>query len=449
MGCAPEDLLFVRAEVPAEVDFVAILFQGPSGEVLGGTGLIERPAGEPLRAAISPPEPTVALLVTGFGAEDVSRLGVALAALSRAPVRFAVPGERLLPNPKWAVLAPREGGDATSAAAADPLELTSDGLGACPDPCSFLPVDVRSGREVITPSDKVVVAVPWDQERRAALLITALNRALRWTATSAVSLDALVLPETIEDALLAVDGSIWLLGVSGTLYRGRPEIGFAPRATLRGAPSSGGRIAEGADGTLYAVTPTTFEHVVDPASPVVLHTSEPQRSAVAALPDGALAVFHAASEIVRVREGAEPSISREITAPLAVEQVAGLGTILGTDSEPDSGLFAGLYLLEQDGSWSKLGSVTNLFSAAIEGVFPLGGGFLFGGVTGVLGYYHAGVGACAPKVLFAHGVRDIVELGDHRAVAVGQPRDRSPDHTGTEFFVPDPPDLDLRCAGVR
>lgn len=450
MGCSPRDLVLIRAEIPSDVGLVAILFQDGSGDVLGGTGLIERRAVEPLLTQLTPPEHTARLLIIGFNAADIARLGVEPGALSRAPVRHAATGERLLPIAEWAALAPIEGGDATSAVDPTSLELTSDGLGVCPDPCNFLPVDVRSGREVTSPNDEVVIAVPWDLERRAALLITQQGRALRWTSTSAVSLDGLTFPERIEDGLLAHDGSIWLLGVSGALYRGRPEIGFTTRVTLTGASSSG-RIAESADGTIYAVTRTTFEQVRDAQSPVVLHTATPpQRGAVVALPDGgALAVFHTASEVVRFREGQALSVTSEITAPLAVEHLAGFGTILGTDSEPDSGIFASLYLLEPEGSWSKLGSVTNLFSAAIEGVFPLGGGFLFGGVTGVLGYYHRGVGVCAPRVLFAHGVRDIVELGDHRAVAIGHPRDTSPDHAGTEFFVPEPPDLDLRCARVR
>lgn len=131
-------------------------------------------------------------------------------------------------------------------------------------------------------------------------------------------------------------------------------------------------------------------------------------------PEEAVAVFADADAIVRFDHGSI-SIDRSLRAPAAIASIPGFGLVVATETLVDQ--HSSVYHL-QDGDWDPLEKIPS------EGViyrtlWPLGGGFLFGGFRGALFYYSVGLGTCTFPAPTAGTIMDVTRIGDRLFFSTG------------------------------
>ncbi|MCC7381905.1 MAG: hypothetical protein IT384_08755 [Deltaproteobacteria bacterium] len=423
-GCTSDRFTLHGPDLPAAVAFAALLLEDAHGAVVGVSGLAERSALTfeiELPAKVPPDAVTVTVLA--YAREDIEPL-LAGATAPAAPLRLAVSGEAILPAPAWIGRGPWGGPLAAVASSSGSPELTASWLGPCPDPCTLVPIDEVIPVSFPPASGDGVVAIPWDHGSDAALVLTNTGRGLRVTTTTATALPISAVPaEVAHHGALAEDGTIWIGTTRDRLFRGRPEVGFewvsGPAASATAADA---QVAIAPDGSVITVSAGGFVERYDGVARVVLHRAElgryPEtRHDIVAHPSGTIVATLTRSDEVLVLDGDAMTIEREVRAPWATAYVEGLGLVIGTNAEVDRHIPATLYLRGEDGSYAELAPPAT--SYGVERIFPVAGGFFFGGIRGWLGYYRLGVGACPQSLVRYHNLRAGVRLTARHLLLVG------------------------------
>lgn len=415
VGCDSDRMVLIP-EAPEAVDWVALLFEDAAGALIASSGLERRdPSGRFRLLAPSEASDAVKVMVAGYRDIDLEPYappGVDEASAAR--VRRAKPEERALPRPEQVACGAFDGSLTTTSSCETDARLTTAWLEACPDPCDFF--DPASLRLVAahTGGATVSVALALDDAATSALVVVQPARLFRVTATAALELTALSTSaaDSIGGGFRRDDGEIWLVASDGRLFAGRPETGFreaAPRPD--GVTSSITRAAGSPRGPPEAFVADNFGALLrwdgrgwtEITRPSPEHTGQVdlewlgEDRVVAVRPKRSEVLFYAAGEV---------RIDSRLLDPRAALQVPSLGLVVMTAAE--GGLPFSLSLL-RDGQWEPLPIPRATIDVGL-GLWPLGSGFLFGGLRGVADTYQPGLGNCGPEVLASFDVKSVVTL---------------------------------------
>lgn len=433
----------VAEDLPPDVSLIALLLFSSDGSFAAASGLFDRAPEGRFDLLLHREPPAEGLVqVVGFRERDLD--GVLLpdaATLATAPLRPAAPFDLVLPQASW-VGSGRwrsDGQPLIVAPVADRPELTAEWVGPCPLACDLVPLAQSRALELpglTTPA--AAVAIPWDATHTAALIVAGGGELFRVTSTVAVPLSE-GLPEAIRAGELAPDGEMVLLSESSRLYAGRPESGFRELPTgTRTSTAPGIALAIAPDGSVFSASETgelLFLHG-DRQERLYASGERAEKAAVQLLADGTLlAFFTPPGDVLRYQSGRLTS-TRPIRGPRALEFVPGIGMILGTTSAPLEQLYPALYKLDES-EWVRFagGEDGSLGILGIDAIFPVEGGFLFGGVRGFLGYYRSGIGVCPQESHTEHHASSAVLLASGRLVVAGRAIDAS---SSVTVFDPHP-----------
>lgn len=441
--------------LPGAPAYALALWLDEDDTLVAATGLTSRTASSAFTLSLSEaPTGAATMMMAVYSDESLLSVDAPIGQPAiGAAVRLAVPGDAILPIPAWAGRG--EWSDDPRLEPVDPRsipELTTSWLGACPDPCGYLPFENGEPLSLFADLEDALVVVPWDSARDAALVLTSQRRAFRVTSTAATQLAGLV-PDEMWEGALAPDDTVWLTAATGGTYRGRPELGFTP-VDCPGGLSFGPRLVILPDGVVYFVTDTGIVARFDGSACTVAYAA-PSRD-VSSKMDIALdeeqrvvAVLKEWSEVITLGNGT-PLIERSIPLPTSVAQIPGFGLVVGTVADPGLDAPATLFVRSGD-TWDLLAGGRkgpSIGGFTLDRIIPTGRGFLFGGVRGFLGYYEPHIGACAEQPLAGHTVNQAVKLGERHILLAGE-RVRTAPGSLTRFTLAESGPRGLRCAGVR
>lgn len=425
-GCGDEGRALI-VDLPERIGLVGALFESTDGAQVSSSGLVERDPSGAFRV-FADPEASEATRVVVVGYERAQLLSYALPgedALTRSPLLRAAPEDRHLPSPTLTACGAFEDAETTMNPCALSGSLTTTWLEACPDACDMNPLSTLTGVPLPGEHAGLWLGLPFDETRRAALMVGASGRFYRVTATVAVELTELSTNTGIVDGFMRDDGEIWLLTSDARLLAGRPSTGFH---TVASAPTFSHGVLTNLVGSThgppeaYASDNAGLFARWDGQSWSTLHRAIAPECCFSALewlgPEQAVALFARASEVVFYRAG-EIEVDRRIPDPRAATMIPDFGLVVGAAGDSATGTETTLHVW-RDGEWIPLETRRIGTNDIPVGIWPLGHGFLFGGLRGLTSYYSLGLGDCGARPLVRHNVKAVVRVQDALLVAPQQ-----------------------------
>ncbi|MBI2374979.1 MAG: hypothetical protein HYV07_13365 [Deltaproteobacteria bacterium] len=348
-------------------------------------------------------------------ADEVALFGFSDDDLARAELEEPIPADRiepasagraLLPPPSFAG-AGRWSGSSTVLDRPAVLEpLSARFMPVCVvDPCET--ISKKSVRQTPVPGTILTTFPSWPDS--TALLVggTGILRELSIDLTT-VRL-ARVSTSTIYAAAWSMEHGLFAL--TGThLVQITPD-GVFPLAPRRSSSEPAMAVSEGPELEVYIASNDRGLEVYREGRLERLELGlEPIADSraldVAWLGPRRIAAAFAASSIVAFVDGDEVTVDRRLDSPSTIANVPGFGIVAATETHVTT--HAGLFLRFGDG-WAPIEDLP-LEGAIFKGIWPLGGGFLFGGFRGALFYYSVGIGACQLDADTSGSILDVLEL---------------------------------------